>query len=62
MRLPRELRDRILNALDRGDVVDAARWVEDVAPLDGALATNLTDLIRRYRFDELQHLLATAEE
>jgi len=60
--LPRELRDRIQNALDRGDVVDAARWVADVEPLDRALASNLGELLRGYRFDELQQLLAIAEE
>jgi two-component system sensor histidine kinase/response regulator len=61
-RLPRLLRDRIQDALDRGDVVEAATWVSDVEPIDRTLAANLNDLIRRYRFDELQHLLAVAEE
>ena len=44
------------------DVVEAARWVADVTPIDGALAASLTDLLRRYRFDELQQMLALAEE
>src|SRR3954454_21215032 len=61
-RLPRELRDRIRNALDRDDVVDAARRVEDVVPIDHRLAANLHELIRHYRFDELQEMLAAAEE
>jgi CheY-like chemotaxis protein len=61
-RLPRILRDRIQDALDRGDVIEAATWVSDVEPIDQTLAANLNDLIRRYRFDELQQLLATAEE
>jgi|GEM_PF-2453736 len=61
-RLPRLLRDRIQDALDRGDVIEAATWVSGVEQIDSSLAANLNDLIRRYRFDELQQLLATAEE
>jgi len=60
--IPRAVRDRLQDALLRGDVTEAAGVVEEVATADLPLAANIRDMIRDYRFDDLQELLATTEE
>jgi CheY-like chemotaxis protein len=60
--VPRVVRDRLQDALLRGDVTAAAEMVDEVAIADLTLATSIRDMIRSYRFDDLQDMLAAAEE
>jgi signal transduction histidine kinase/CheY-like chemotaxis protein len=53
--LPRGVRDALDAAIVRGDVTEAVRVAERIALPD--LRARLTEMIRAYRFDEVQELL-----
>ena len=53
--LPRDVRNALDSAIVRGDVTEAVRIAEGIAAAD--LRGRLVDMIRTYRFDEVQELL-----
>jgi hypothetical protein len=53
--LPRDVRDALDSAIVRGDVTEAVRVVERIGAEE--LRGRLTEMIRAYRFDEVQELL-----
>ena len=59
--LPILARERLRDALDRGDVAVASTIVLDLAPQHGEIADSLLELIHGYRFDDVHRLLVDAE-
>ena len=53
--LPRDVRDALDSAIVRGDVTEAVRLVERIDAVE--LRGRLTEMLRAYRFDEVQELL-----
>ncbi len=53
--VPRDVRDALDSAIVRGDVTEAIRVAEGIAAAD--LRGRLVEMIRTYRFDEVQELL-----
>ncbi len=53
---------RMHHSIQSGDVDEAARLIEDIAPIDAELASELKKLLRSYDFDELIDALVVAIE
>ena len=59
--IPHAIRVRMSEALTRGDIVAAQRVNEELSRSDSAMAGRISDLIRRYRFDDVQALVDGGE-
>jgi signal transduction histidine kinase/CheY-like chemotaxis protein len=58
--VPRVVRDRLYDALVRGDVTVAGHAIEEVSAIDVALGAHLAAMVREYRFDDVQQLLTNS--
>jgi signal transduction histidine kinase/CheY-like chemotaxis protein/ligand-binding sensor domain-containing protein len=59
--IPEALRVRMSDALTRGDIVAAHQVNEELHDCDSAMAARITELIKGYRFDDVQALVDGAE-